>query len=61
MKNQINYIDGLLHVINPLDGKIHSSFNQTVTATGRISTEPNLRTYRSEWKWAEESESIYGQ
>jgi DNA polymerase-1 len=44
MKIKSTYIDGLLHVINPLDGKIHSSFNQTVTATGRISsTEPNLQ------------------
>ncbi|MDP4092706.1 MAG: DNA polymerase, partial [Bacillota bacterium] len=36
--------EGLLNVINPATGKIHSSFNQTVTATGRISsTEPNLQ------------------
>ncbi|HHU79192.1 MAG TPA: DNA polymerase I, partial [Clostridiales bacterium] len=44
MKLKSTYIDGLLHMINPNDGKIHSSFNQTVTATGRISsTEPNLQ------------------
>ena len=44
MKIKSTYIDGLLHVIHPSDGKIHSSFNQTVTATGRISsTEPNLQ------------------
>ena len=44
MKLKSTYIDGLLQVIHPEDGRIHSSFNQTVTATGRISsTEPNLQ------------------
>ena len=37
------YCEGLLKVIGP-DGRIHSSFNQTETRTGRISsTEPNLQ------------------
>ncbi|AYF53305.1 DNA polymerase I [Clostridium novyi] len=37
------YVEGLKHVIDE-DGKIHSSFNQTVTTTGRLSsTEPNLQ------------------
>ena len=37
------YIDGMRTLIGS-DGKIHSSFNQTVTATGRISSaEPNLQ------------------
>jgi DNA polymerase-1 len=44
MKLKSTYIDGLLSVIDSKDGRIHSSFNQTVTATGRISsTEPNLQ------------------
>lgn len=44
MKLKSTYVEGLLAVINPSTGKIHSSFNQTVTATGRISsTEPNLQ------------------
>lgn len=44
MKLQSTYVEGLIHVIDPNDGKIHSSFHQTVTATGRISsTDPNLQ------------------
>lgn len=38
------YVEGLFSIINELDGRIHSSFNQTITTTGRISsTEPNLQ------------------
>ncbi len=38
------YVDGLKAAINPRTGRVHSSFNQTVTSTGRISsTEPNLQ------------------
>jgi DNA polymerase-1 len=44
MKLKSTYADGLLTVIDKNTGKIHSNFNQTVTATGRISsTEPNLQ------------------
>ena len=43
-KLRSTYVDGLIGVINEKTGKIHSSFNQTVTVTGRISsTEPNLQ------------------
>lgn len=42
-KIKSTYCDGLLKVVEE-DGRIHSSFNQTETRTGRISsTEPNLQ------------------
>ena len=38
------YIDALPELINPESGKIHTSFNQAVAATGRLSsTNPNLQ------------------
>ena len=38
------YIDALPALIHPETGKIHTSFNQAVTATGRLSsTNPNLQ------------------
>lgn len=42
-KLKATYVDGIVPLISD-DGRIHAKFNQTVTATGRIScTEPNLQ------------------
>ncbi|MCL6522940.1 MAG: DNA polymerase I, partial [Firmicutes bacterium] len=38
------YVEGLGPVIDPADGRVHAAFNQTVTATGRLSSaDPNLQ------------------
>ena len=43
-KLKSTYCDGLMNVINPNTGRIHSQFKQLVTVTGRISsTEPNMQ------------------
>lgn len=43
-KLQSTYVEKLRELIDPLSGRVHTSYNQTVTATGRLSSSsPNLQ------------------
>ena len=53
------YVEGLQNVIDE-DGKIHSSFNQLVTTTGRLSsTEPNLQNIPVKYEMGREIRKVF--
>jgi len=53
------YVEGLKNVIDE-DGHIHSSFNQTVTTTGRLSsTEPNLQNIPVKYEMGKEIRKVF--
>jgi DNA polymerase-1 len=43
-KLKSTYVDGLLALVDPVTGRVHTSFNQTVASSGRLSSSnPNLQ------------------
>ena len=59
MKLKSTYLDGLVKLIG-VDGRVHTNFNQTVTATGRLSSsDPNLQNIPVRTKEGKEIRALF--
>jgi len=59
-KLRSTYVEGLLGQIDPLTGRIHTTFEQTVTATGRLSSRnPNLQNIPIRTEWGREIRACF--
>ncbi len=59
-KLRSTYVDGLQREIDPATGLVHTSFEQTVTATGRLSSRsPNLQNIPVRTEWGRQIRSCF--
>ncbi len=59
-KLKSTYVDSLLRLVSPADGRVHTTFEQTVAATGRLSSRsPNLQNIPVRTDWGREVRSCF--
>ncbi|MFQ6130964.1 MAG: DNA polymerase I [Armatimonadota bacterium] len=59
-KLKSTYVDGLLRLLEPKTNRVHTTFNQAVTATGRLSSsDPNLQNIPIRTEWGREIRACF--